>query len=182
MTEAVRISETSVNFYESTGQNIPESCHLHTHRHEYLKSHSSLLYTHSHNIGYYSRNTRLWISVQEPRGFAYFRWYPNCCQTHHESFNEAVSLWLASHTFYRNLLSYTTYPEVSRQLSPPEGRDILTERFTWDVRWTNRTGAGFVFQLLPAPHHTHPCTITLLIRGWHVGGFSPTPVLSFFNN
>jgi hypothetical protein len=30
---------------------------------------------------------------------------------HHESFNEAVSLWLASHTFYRNLLSYTTYPE-----------------------------------------------------------------------
>jgi hypothetical protein len=32
-------SETSVNFYETTGRNIPEDSHLHTRRRENLKSH-----------------------------------------------------------------------------------------------------------------------------------------------
>jgi hypothetical protein len=31
MMEAVRPSETSVNFYETTRRNISEGCHLHTH-------------------------------------------------------------------------------------------------------------------------------------------------------
>jgi hypothetical protein len=39
MMEAVRTSETSVNFYETTRRNIPEGCHLHTRRRENLKSH-----------------------------------------------------------------------------------------------------------------------------------------------
>jgi hypothetical protein len=36
--EAVRTSETSVNFYETTRRNIQEGCHLHTRRRENLKS------------------------------------------------------------------------------------------------------------------------------------------------
>jgi hypothetical protein len=32
-------SETSVNFYQITQRNNPEDSHLHTHRHENLKSH-----------------------------------------------------------------------------------------------------------------------------------------------
>jgi hypothetical protein len=39
MMEAVSTSETSVNFYETTRRNILEDSHLHTHRHENLKSH-----------------------------------------------------------------------------------------------------------------------------------------------
>jgi hypothetical protein len=37
--EAVRTSETSVDFYETTRRNIPEACNLHTRRRENLKSH-----------------------------------------------------------------------------------------------------------------------------------------------
>jgi hypothetical protein len=40
MTEAVRTSETSINFYETTRRNIPEGYHLHTRRRENLKSHT----------------------------------------------------------------------------------------------------------------------------------------------
>jgi hypothetical protein len=39
MMEAVSISETSLDFYETTGRNIPEDSNLHTRRHENLKSH-----------------------------------------------------------------------------------------------------------------------------------------------
>jgi glycyl-tRNA synthetase alpha subunit len=39
MMEAVSTSETSVNFYQTTRGNIPEDSHLHTHRHQNLKSH-----------------------------------------------------------------------------------------------------------------------------------------------
>jgi hypothetical protein len=38
MTEAVRNSETSVFFEETTQRHIPEGCHLHTHRLENLYS------------------------------------------------------------------------------------------------------------------------------------------------
>jgi hypothetical protein len=38
MMEAVRISETSVSFYETTRMNIPEGCRVHIRRHENLKS------------------------------------------------------------------------------------------------------------------------------------------------
>jgi hypothetical protein len=37
--EAARISETSVNFYQTTRRNNPEDSHLHTRRREKLKSH-----------------------------------------------------------------------------------------------------------------------------------------------
>jgi hypothetical protein len=40
MMEAVGISETSVNFYESTWRNIPEDSHIHIRHRENLKSHS----------------------------------------------------------------------------------------------------------------------------------------------
>jgi hypothetical protein len=39
MMEAANTSETSVNFYQTTGRNIPEDSHLHTRRRENLKSH-----------------------------------------------------------------------------------------------------------------------------------------------
>jgi hypothetical protein len=38
--EAVRTSETSVYFKETTWRYIPESCHLHTSRRENLQSHT----------------------------------------------------------------------------------------------------------------------------------------------
>jgi hypothetical protein len=38
MMEAVRTSETSINFYQTTQCNIPEGSHLHTNCHENLKS------------------------------------------------------------------------------------------------------------------------------------------------
>jgi hypothetical protein len=41
MMEALRTSETSVNFYETTRRNIPEDSHFHTRRGENLKSHFS---------------------------------------------------------------------------------------------------------------------------------------------
>jgi hypothetical protein len=41
MMEAVRTSETSVN-YETTQRNNPEGCHLHTRRSKKLKSHKML--------------------------------------------------------------------------------------------------------------------------------------------
>jgi hypothetical protein len=41
--EAVGISETSVNFHETTRRSIPEGCHLHTRRHDNLKYHTSPL-------------------------------------------------------------------------------------------------------------------------------------------
>jgi hypothetical protein len=37
MMEAVRTSKMSANLNESTRRYIPESCHLHTHRHKNLK-------------------------------------------------------------------------------------------------------------------------------------------------
>jgi hypothetical protein len=39
MMEAVRTSETLVNFYETTRRNIPEDSHHHPRRRENLKSH-----------------------------------------------------------------------------------------------------------------------------------------------
>jgi hypothetical protein len=39
MMEAANTSETSVNFYQTTGSNNPEDSHLHTRRRENLKSH-----------------------------------------------------------------------------------------------------------------------------------------------
>jgi hypothetical protein len=41
--EAVRTSETSVNYYTSR-RNIPEGCHLHTRHRKDLKSHRGKLY------------------------------------------------------------------------------------------------------------------------------------------
>jgi hypothetical protein len=38
MMEAVSTSETPVYFHETTRRYLPESCHLHTRRHENLKS------------------------------------------------------------------------------------------------------------------------------------------------
>jgi hypothetical protein len=40
MMEAVSISETSVNFYQTTRRNILEDGHIHTRRHENLISHT----------------------------------------------------------------------------------------------------------------------------------------------
>jgi hypothetical protein len=40
MIEAARISETLVNFYQTARHYNPEDSHLHTHRHENLKSYS----------------------------------------------------------------------------------------------------------------------------------------------
>jgi predicted unusual protein kinase regulating ubiquinone biosynthesis (AarF/ABC1/UbiB family) len=37
--EAASVSETSVNFHQTTWRNIPEVSHLHTRRRENLKSH-----------------------------------------------------------------------------------------------------------------------------------------------
>jgi hypothetical protein len=39
MMEAASTSETSVNFYQTICRNNPEDSHLHTRRHEILKSH-----------------------------------------------------------------------------------------------------------------------------------------------
>jgi hypothetical protein len=39
MMEAASTSETSVNLYQTTWRNNPEGSHLHTRRHENLKSH-----------------------------------------------------------------------------------------------------------------------------------------------
>jgi hypothetical protein len=39
MMEAVRTSETSVYFNETTERYIPDGCHLHTRRHDSLKYH-----------------------------------------------------------------------------------------------------------------------------------------------
>jgi hypothetical protein len=44
MMEAVRTSETSVNFYETTRGNIPEDSNRHTRRHENLKSHCQSMF------------------------------------------------------------------------------------------------------------------------------------------
>jgi hypothetical protein len=43
MMKAVSISETSVNFYQTTRRNITEDSNLHTRRRENLKSHHKLL-------------------------------------------------------------------------------------------------------------------------------------------
>jgi hypothetical protein len=43
MMEAAITSETSVNFYKTTRRNMPEDSHLHTLRHENVKSHLHLL-------------------------------------------------------------------------------------------------------------------------------------------
>jgi hypothetical protein len=42
MVEAVNLSETSVHIYEPTARSIPVDSHLHTRRHENLKSHPKL--------------------------------------------------------------------------------------------------------------------------------------------
>jgi hypothetical protein len=52
MMEAVRNSETSLHFNDTTRRSIPEGCHLHTRRRENLKSHdalSSSFYTESND-------------------------------------------------------------------------------------------------------------------------------------
>jgi hypothetical protein len=38
--EAVRTSETPVNFHVASRRNIPEGCHFHTRRRDNLKSHA----------------------------------------------------------------------------------------------------------------------------------------------
>jgi hypothetical protein len=43
MMEAVRTSETSVNFNVNTRRNIPEDSKLHTRRREIMKSHKSFM-------------------------------------------------------------------------------------------------------------------------------------------
>jgi hypothetical protein len=43
MMEAANVSETSVNFYQTTWHNIPEDSHLHTRRREILKYHLNLI-------------------------------------------------------------------------------------------------------------------------------------------
>jgi hypothetical protein len=43
MMEAASTSETSVNFYHTTQRNNPEGVHLHTHHHENLKSHKTVV-------------------------------------------------------------------------------------------------------------------------------------------
>jgi hypothetical protein len=45
MMVSVSTSETSVHFYQTTGRNIPEDSHLHTRRHENLKSDLLLIIT-----------------------------------------------------------------------------------------------------------------------------------------
>jgi hypothetical protein len=45
MMEAVTISETSVNFYQTTLRNNPEDCHLYTRRRENLKYHDFFSFT-----------------------------------------------------------------------------------------------------------------------------------------
>jgi hypothetical protein len=58
MMEAASTSETSVNFYQMTRHNNQEVSHLHTHRHENLKSqirkclHNSKLNADKHVTGY----------------------------------------------------------------------------------------------------------------------------------
>jgi hypothetical protein len=52
MMEAVGMSETSVNFYEATRHSIPEGCHLHTFRHENLKSHKAAIKANKTNSKY----------------------------------------------------------------------------------------------------------------------------------
>jgi hypothetical protein len=42
MMEAVSISETSVNVYQTTLRNNPDDSHVHTRRRENLKSHNAL--------------------------------------------------------------------------------------------------------------------------------------------
>jgi hypothetical protein len=44
--EAARISETLVNFYQTTRRYSPEDIHLRTHRRENLKSYLTLILTH----------------------------------------------------------------------------------------------------------------------------------------
>jgi hypothetical protein len=39
--EAVRTSETSVNFYDATRRDVSEGCHLHIRRRENLKSYKA---------------------------------------------------------------------------------------------------------------------------------------------
>jgi hypothetical protein len=41
MMEPIRISETSVYFYKTTGRYIPEGCHIHTRRRENVICHFS---------------------------------------------------------------------------------------------------------------------------------------------
>jgi hypothetical protein len=43
MMEATNISETSVNFYQTTRRNNPEDSHLHARRRENLKSQTAIL-------------------------------------------------------------------------------------------------------------------------------------------
>jgi hypothetical protein len=43
MMEAASISETSVNFYQTTWRNNPEDCHIHTRLRENLKSHQGFI-------------------------------------------------------------------------------------------------------------------------------------------
>jgi hypothetical protein len=62
LTVALRISETSVNFYETTRRNIPEGCHLHFHLSVFLSlSYVSLLYP---SIRIFIRNLQKQLSTE----------------------------------------------------------------------------------------------------------------------
>jgi hypothetical protein len=66
MMEAVRTSETSVNFYQTTRRDVPEGCHLHTHRRENLKSQNAWRSSwHSVQLGlYWTERTKNKIAKQ----------------------------------------------------------------------------------------------------------------------
>jgi hypothetical protein len=50
MMEAARTSETLVNFYQTTWRYNPEDSHLHSHRHENLKSYILLAVSKNENL------------------------------------------------------------------------------------------------------------------------------------
>jgi hypothetical protein len=56
MTEAVRISETSVYSNETTRRCIPEDYNLYTRRRENLTSHMFRMLLYAHSVGDISRN------------------------------------------------------------------------------------------------------------------------------
>jgi hypothetical protein len=45
MMEAVSVSETSINFYETTRRNIAEHCQIHTRTYDYMKYHVNWVIT-----------------------------------------------------------------------------------------------------------------------------------------
>jgi hypothetical protein len=63
MKEAVNTSETSVNFYKTTGSNIPKDRHLHTCRRKNLKSHLGPFTLPLRNIKHRSVTDRVRLSM-----------------------------------------------------------------------------------------------------------------------